>query len=83
MSTNIKTITGRYEASFNGDFTSNYEESEINLTRFYGGVKNGTMIQVTISNDKESAYVQLTKDQVKSLSNILKQSFDYSKYPSD
>jgi len=83
MSTEIKTIKGRYEESHNGDFTVNYSDSNIILTRFAGGIKNGAMLQITISNDTESAYVQFTQKQVKSFIDALKDSFNYSKYPSD
>lgn len=83
MSTTIKTIIGRYEESHNGDLTCNYSDSNISLTRFSGGHENGAMLQLTISNNKESAYVQLTQAQVKSLVNTLKDAFNYSKYPSD
>ena len=74
MSTEIKTITGRYEESSNGG-TANYADSDISLTRFWGG-KNGSMIQVTISNNQCHAYSQLTKKQVKNLIKTLKKSFD-------
>jgi hypothetical protein len=83
MSTEIKKITGRYEESHNGNFTVNYNDSDINLTRFAGGIKNGAMLQITISNSKDCAYVQLTQSQVKLLIDTLKDSFNYSKYPSD
>lgn len=83
MSTKIKTITGRYEESHKGDFTANYSDSDISITRFAGGIKNGAMLQITIKNSKECAYSQLTQEQVKSLVDALKYSFDYSKYPSD
>lgn len=83
MSTNIKTITGRYAESYNGDYTANYDDSNIILTRFCDGSNKGTMLQIIINNNKESAYTQLTQKQVKELAEILKESFDYSKYPSD
>ena len=76
MSTEIKTITGIYEES------GNYYDSNLSLTRFAGGRINGTMLQVTIHNSEENAYVQLTQAQVKSLIHILKNSFNHSKYPS-
>lgn len=82
MSTEIKTITGRYEKSHNEDYTVNYSDSNITLTRFAGGLENGAMLQITISNNEEAAYAQLTSTQVKSLIDGLKDSFDYSKYPS-
>jgi len=83
MSTEIKTITGRYEESHGKNFTVNYNDSDISLTRFAGGIKNGAMLQITIHNSKDCAYVQLTQAQVKLLIDTLKDSFDYSKYPID
>lgn len=58
MSTEIKTIKGRYEESCN-NFNSNYGDSNISLTRFDGG-KKGPMLQITISNDKDNSHIQLT-----------------------
>ena len=83
MSTKIKTITCRYEESSNGDTTVNYADSDLTLTRFAGGAKNGAMLQITISNNKDTAYVQLTQSQVNSLIDGLKDSFNYSKHLSD
>jgi len=76
MSTSIKTITGRFEGTFS------YEDSELSLTRFAGG-HNGAMIQVTIWNHKECAYVQFTKEQIGDLIKTLQDSFNYDKYPSE
>ena len=83
MSTQIKKITGRFAEEHHADFTVDYGESNIYLTRFYGGDKYGTMIQITISNPKDTSYVQLTKEQVKELADVLNSAFDYKKYPSD
>lgn len=83
MSTEIKQITGRFEGSHGKDFKVHYWDSMISLTRFAGGKENGAMIQVTISNSLENAYIQLTKEQVMELSETLKDSYDYDKYPSE
>jgi hypothetical protein len=83
MSTEIQTITGRYEQSHGNNHTVDYGDSNISLTRFAGGIKNGAMLQITIYNNQSCAYIQLTQAQVRSLIHVLKNSFDYSKYPSD
>lgn len=82
MSTKIKTIKGRYEESTNGDFTSNYETSKLHINRFYGGKKNGRMLQLTI-NQPNVGYIQLTQDQVKDLIETLQNSFNDEIYPSE
>ena len=83
MSTDIKTIRGRYESTGGYGSTLKYAPSDINLTRFFGGQENGAMLQLTICNDKEYAYIQLTQKQVKKLAKVLRDAFDYDKYPSD
>ena len=84
MSTNIKTITGRCENPSGSSPTGpQYIDSDISLTRFYGGKEKGTMLQLTINNNLDCAYVQLTQKQVKQLSKVLGDSFNNHKYPSD
>ena len=84
MSTDIKTIIGRYQSTEKPchNFKPIYKEANLHLTRFYGGENNGRMLQLTIASD-ETAYIQLTKEQVKELSIILSQCFDDSIYPSE
>lgn len=53
MSTELKTIKCR----------QNYN---VTLTSFYGGVKDGTCLQITKDNDGDT-YIQLTKAQAKEL----------------
>lgn len=90
MSTEIKTITGRYEVrryevpGTGNAFDPEYIKSHIHLTRFYGGKENGSMLQITIQNDKRgSTYVQLTQSQVADLAYTLTHAFNTDKYPSD
>jgi len=80
MSTELKTIKGRYEAKHHGDFTVDYEKNKLYITRFAGGKKNGAMLQLTISQEN---YTQLTQKQVKKLIKVLSEAFDYEKNPSD
>jgi hypothetical protein len=82
MSTEIFEIAGRYEAKHYADFRVDYEESTLYVTRFAGGKQNGPMIQITISHP-ETGYVQLTKEQVKELAQVLSDAYDYDKYPSE
>ena len=83
MSTRIKTIKGRYESVSRRDSpTPIYSNSELHLTRFWGGTKNGSMLQLTIQSDK-TAYIQLTQEQVKELAQTLIDSFDDEKFPSE
>lgn len=82
MSTHLETINGRYEQSSSGTFEVNYEKAELDITRFFGGKENGAMLQLTIISDK-IAYIQLTKEQVKELASVLKNSFNKKIYPSE
>ena len=77
MSTKLPTIKGRYEISGEG-FEADHEKSELYITRFWGG--DEAMIQLTPSH---SSYIQLRREQVKELISILKNAFNYKKYPSD
>jgi hypothetical protein len=77
MSTDIKNIKGLVESSLN----TKRIDTEMNITRFWGGPKKGTMLQLTIRNG--DGYIQLTKKQCKKLSKLLIDSFDYDKYPSE
>lgn len=63
MSTELKTIKGVKECEIRTKGLMNYVEQEMNVTSYYGGQKNGAMIQITIGG----SYVGLTKKQVKSL----------------
>ena len=80
MSTSIKTIKGRYELPVSdGTFNPKYGESQIHLNTFYGGSKNGKMLQITIGNNDipflAPSHVQLTQKQVKSLVKAIKKAF--------
>lgn len=83
MSTRIATLKGRYEERSNTSrFNPAYREATIYVTRFWGGEHNGRMIQLTTQCDK-TAYVQLTQEQIKKLSEILKNCFNDEMYPSE
>ena len=81
MSTHIKDIKGIVESD-RSTFERHYtEETEMSLNRYYGGKKNGLMLQLTCFNDK--GYIQLTQKQVKKLIKVLKNSFNHKIYPSE
>jgi hypothetical protein len=86
MSTQIAEIIGRKETLIlpqNPTSHTSYVDSTIYITRFYGGLINRRMLQLTISNDEGHSYIQLTEEQVNNLSKILSQSFNYEIYPSE
>ena len=84
MSTDIKTIKGRFEShNTSRPLHAKYKKSEISLCRFYGGKMNGVMIHLTISNNEGYTHIQLTQSQVKELAKTLKHVFNYDRYPSD
>lgn len=76
MSTNIATIEG-VKDSDNRHFIK--MNTQMNLTRFLSD--KGIMLQLSVCNS--DGYIQLTKDQVKELSEILNNSFDEEIYPSE
>jgi hypothetical protein len=82
MSTELKTITGRYEIESDIKHMPSYDEATISATRFYGGHDNGQMLQLTIQS-RNIAYVQLTRKQVHDLIELLQDAFDHDIYPSD
>ena len=48
MSTELKTLKGKIEIpKKDGTMTSNYKEIEVSLTRFWGGNKRETSLQIT------------------------------------
>lgn len=83
MSTEIKKIKGRCESGKYNEAFPIYTKATISLTRFNGGIKNGSMIQLTIQDAEGHAYVQLTKGEIQHLKNVLEDCFNYKKYPSD
>jgi len=49
------------------DSDSERKDREIHFTAFFGGIKRGKCLQITIRNE----YVSLTKDQVEKLIKVL------------
>jgi len=54
-------------------------KADIKLTRFWGGVKRGRMLQITINGE----YIQLTEKETIKLAKILSNSFNDKIYPSE
>lgn len=69
MSTELKTLKGKIEIpKRNGTMTSDYKEVDISLTRFWGGAKRGTSLQITFLNENGNySHVQLNNENVKQL----------------
>lgn len=81
MSTKIKTIKGVKESGFGTVFTPELIPTSMEITRYYGGKRNGRMLQLTVSNG--DGYIQLTQDQVSELARVLMDSFNDEIYPSE
>ena len=77
MSTHIETLKGVKESLSSNDKI----ETSMQLTRFYGGVKNGSMLQLTVCNDE--GYIQLTEAESIDLAKKILNSFDKKIYPSE
>ena len=83
MSTTIATIKGIKESKYTKDYSISpeYMETFLDITRYYGGHKNGRMLQLTVLNDE--GYIQLTKEQSVELASILLNAFNDNIYPSE
>jgi hypothetical protein len=67
MSTNIATIDGVREACVPHKQEVLYVPQSMNITRFWGGKKNGIMLQLSISN----SYILLNAKQIEELKIVL------------
>ena len=78
MSTHIANIKGRVEDTYKSSPSKIvYKDNTLSINRFWGGTKNGRMIQLTIDEN----YIQLTSKQIEELIKILSNCFDVIKYP--
>lgn len=69
MSTTFLEIEGQYEIPIPGTFESNYDESELTLTEFWGGKSRGSCVQFTVNNNSGCVYSQFTLEQVEEIRN--------------
>ena len=78
MSTELKILKGKIEIpKKNGTMTSDYKEIDVSLTRFWGGTKRGTSLQITFLNENENySHIQLDSENVKLLFEELKEHFE-------
>lgn len=77
MSTHIETLKGIKES----ELSTEKIETNMCLTRFWGGTKKGRMLQLTLSNS--DGYIQLTEQETIELAITLLNSFDDTIYPSE
>jgi len=84
MSTEIAEIKGSCHRHVGRGFEVIHEEATLHLTRFFNGKKRGANIQLTLSGTQlPHSYIHLTKEQCEELAEILKNCFNYEKYPSE
>lgn len=68
MSTNLKTLKGKTENPDTTQKIPTYKDTEVHLTRFFGGVERGTSLQLGFYDaDKNYHHVQLDNENVKEL----------------
>ncbi len=67
MSTQIAVIKGIREAIQGRERKTYYLPESLFITRYFGGEKNGTMLQLTINN----SHIQLTKIEIDELKKVL------------
>ncbi len=70
MSTELKSITGRIEIPDAETRTSSYRTTNLLITSFSDGPKNGTMLQLTIA--ASGGHIQLTREEVRDLCSTLR-----------
>ena len=66
-----------------GQIDSPKGHSSIYVTRFFGGKDRGCMIQVTIRRPTGEKHMQITMDKAQELGQMLLDSDDRDKYPSE
>jgi hypothetical protein len=79
MSTELKSITAKIEipSDIYGTRESCYIETEVSLTRFYGGTDRSTSLQLTFSDENgEYKHIQLDSENIKELKEILNSKFE-------
>ena len=81
MSTEIAEIKTMFQYHKGGKEIQ-YVDDILHVNRFYGGEERGPMIQLSIVNGPQN-YTMLTKEKVKELIQVLRDCFDYDKYPSE
>lgn len=77
MSTELKTITAKIEIpTNNGTMESNYVDTDVHLTRFYGGIQRKGSLQITFKDEFEDyKHIQLDSENIKQLRDILNSEF--------
>ena len=76
MSTELKSIKGKIEIPNPSKVTSNYQETEVHLNRFWGGTERGVSLQITFLNENGNySHIQLDNENVKELIEILKENY--------
>lgn len=76
MSTTFKSISAKIEISDPKKRESNYKETEVNLTSFFGGVKRGHSLQIGFVNEQNQySHIQLDNENIQKLKNLLNHEF--------
>lgn len=70
MSTELGIVSGRKEFPDTERRKSDYKPATLQLTRFYGGVRNGPMLQLS-TGITQDAHIQLNSKQIEELKRIL------------
>ena len=73
MSTELETIAAKIEIPLNnGTMESNYIDTDVHLTRFYGGIQRKGSLQITFKDEFEDfKHIQLDSKNIKMLKDIL------------
>lgn len=76
MSTELKTLQGKIEVPNLDDRTSEYNDTNVFVTSFYGGKDRGQSLQITFLDESGNyTHVQLDNENVKALVKELKYTF--------
>lgn len=76
MSTELKTLNAKIEASSYVDTSPYYKDTEVSLTSFSGGLVRGHSLQITFLNEKdEYSHIQLDNENVHELIRVLTETY--------
>lgn len=76
MSTNLKSLVGKIEIPDTENKKSNYKETKLHLTTFYGGVERGKSLQIGFTNEQgDYCHIQLDRDNCSALRRLLHDNF--------
>ena len=76
MSTELGKLKGKIEIPVPGKMKVTYMNTEVHITRFWGGTERGVSLQLTFENETHGfSHIQISKEEAEILKNILNENF--------